>query len=55
MSIGYSLTEAAQMRKKNRQFIAIKNMLIFVLTLLCFFIVGYGIAFGDSSVGIVGG
>lgn len=42
------------MRKKNRQFVVIKNMLIFVITLICFFIIGYAFAFGGSSVGIVG-
>jgi ammonia channel protein AmtB len=54
MAIGYTLIEMAQIRKKNRQFVIIKNMLIFVITLLCFFVIGYAFAFGESSVGIVG-
>jgi len=29
-------------------------MLIFVVTLICFFIIGYAFAFGDSSVGVIG-
>jgi ammonia channel protein AmtB len=41
-------------RKKNREFVAIKNMLIFVISLITFFVLGYGLAFGGSTVGIVG-
>jgi Amt family ammonium transporter len=41
-------------RKKNREFVAIKNMLIFLVGLLTFFVIGYAFAFGDSSVGIIG-
>ena len=42
------------MRKKSRNFVVTKNMLIFVISLICFFIIGYAFAFGDSSVGILG-
>lgn len=54
MTIGYSLIESAQVRKKNRGFVATKNMMIFVVSLICFFVIGYAFAFGNSSVGIVG-
>lgn len=54
MTIGLTLVEQAQVRKKNREFVAIKNMLIFVISLITFFVVGYAIAFGGSTVGIVG-
>ena len=33
---------------------AIKNMLIFVISLLIFFVIGYALAFGGSTVGIIG-
>ena len=42
------------MRKKNRTFVATKNMMIFIVSLICFFIIGYAFAFGDSTVGIIG-
>jgi len=29
-------------------------MLIYVVTLICFFIIGYAFAFGDSNAGIIG-
>jgi len=34
--------------------VVIKNMLIFVLTMITFFVLGYAIAFGGTTVGIVG-
>lgn len=48
------MIESAQVRKKNREFVAIKNMLIFLVGLITFFVIGYAFAFGDSSVGIIG-
>lgn len=54
MIIGYTLLEMAQVRPKNQNFVASKNMLIFTVSLVTFFIIGYGIAFGMSSAGIVG-
>ena len=54
MTIGYTLIESAQVRKKNREFVAIKNMLVFLVGLITFFVIGYAFAFGDSSVGIIG-
>jgi ammonia channel protein AmtB len=47
--------EMAQVRPKNRNFVPMKNMLIFVISLICFFTIGYAFAFGESSVGIIGG
>lgn len=54
MTVGFTLIESAQVRKKNRTFVATKNMMIFVLSLICFFVIGYAFAFGDSTVGIIG-
>lgn len=54
MTVGYTLIEAAQVRKKNRSYVVTKNMLVFVVSLICFFIVGYAFAFGDSTSGILG-
>jgi ammonia channel protein AmtB len=33
----------------------VKNLMIVLLSLLSFFILGYAVAFGSSSAGIVGG
>jgi ammonia channel protein AmtB len=54
MTVGLTMLEQAQVRKKNREFVVIKNMLIFVTTMISFFVIGYAIAFGGSTVGIVG-
>ena len=55
MTIGYTLLEQAQSRRKNRRHIVIKNMMIILLSLLSFFVLGYAIAFGNSSGGVIGG
>jgi ammonium transporter, Amt family len=54
MVVGLTLIEQAQVRKKNRDFVVIKNFLAFVISMITFFVVGYALAFGDSTVGIVG-
>ena len=47
--IGFTLMELSQAGKKNRDFIVLKNMLILLVVLLCWFCVGFSIAFGTSS------
>jgi ammonium transporter, Amt family len=54
MTVGLTMIEQAQVRKKNRDFVVIKNMLIFVISMIVFFVIGYALAFGGSTVGIVG-
>ncbi len=54
MTVGLTMIEQAQVRKKNREFVVIKNMLIFVISMISFFVIGYAMAFGGSTVGIVG-
>jgi|LauGreDrversion4_2_1035121.scaffolds.fasta_scaffold261634_1 Amt family ammonium transporter len=55
MTIGYTILEQAQIRRKNRRHIVVKNLMIILLSLLSFFILGYAISFGNSSAGIIGG
>jgi ammonia channel protein AmtB len=54
MAVGLTMIERAQVRPKNREHVVIKNMFIFVITLITFFVAGYAIAFGGTTVGIVG-
>lgn len=54
MAVGYTLLEAAQIRKKNRKHILTKNLMLILISLLTFFILGYAFAFGDSSGGVIG-
>jgi Amt family ammonium transporter len=55
MQAGFAFLEAGLTRMKNVGHIAAKNVLIFALASLVYFVVGYGIAFGDGGNGIVGG
>jgi Amt family ammonium transporter len=55
MQAGFAFLEAGLTRMKNVGHIAAKNVLILALASLVYFVVGYGIAFGDGGHGIVGG
>jgi len=55
MQAGFAFLEAGLTRMKNVGHIAAKNVLIFALASLVYFVVGFGIAFGDGGNGIVGG
>ncbi len=55
MQAGFAFLEAGLTRMKNVGHIAAKNVLIFALASLVYFVVGFGIAFGDGGNGFVGG
>jgi ammonium transporter, Amt family len=55
MQAGFAFLEAGLTRMKNVGHIAAKNVLIFALASLVYFLVGYGMAFGDGGNGFVGG
>jgi ammonium transporter, Amt family len=55
MQAGFAFLEAGLTRMKNVGHIAAKNVLIFALASIVYFLVGFGIAFGDGGNGIVGG
>jgi ammonium transporter, Amt family len=55
MQAGFAFLEAGLTRMKNVGHIAAKNVLIFALASLIYFLVGFGIAFGDGGNGFVGG
>jgi Amt family ammonium transporter len=55
MQAGFAFLEAGLTRMKNVGHIAAKNVLIFALASIVYFLVGYGMAFGDGGNGLVGG
>jgi Amt family ammonium transporter len=55
MQAGFAFLEAGLTRMKNVGHIAAKNVLIFALASIVYYVVGFGIAFGDGGNGLVGG
>ena len=55
MQAGFAFLEAGLTRMKNVGHVAAKNVLIFALASIVYYIVGFGIAFGDGGNGLVGG
>ncbi|HXF97843.1 MAG TPA: ammonium transporter [Gaiellaceae bacterium] len=55
MQAGFAFLEAGLTRMKNVGHIAAKNVLIFALASLVYYLVGFGLAFGDGGNGLVGG
>ncbi len=55
MQAGFAFLEAGLTRMKNVGHIAAKNVLLFALASIVYYLVGYGLAFGDGGNGLVGG
>jgi Amt family ammonium transporter len=55
MQAGFAFLEAGLTRMKNVGHIAAKNVLIFALASVVYYLVGFGLAFGDGGNGLVGG
>ena len=55
MQAGFAFLEAGLTRMKNVGHVAAKNVLIFALASITYYLVGYGMAFGDGGNGFVGG
>src|SRR4051794_28554465 len=55
MQAGFALVEAGLTRMKNVGHVAAKNVLIFALASIVYYLVGFGIAFGDGGTGLFGG
>jgi ammonium transporter, Amt family len=55
MQAGFAFLEAGLTRMKNVGHVAAKNVLVFALASITYYLVGYGIAFGDGGNGFVGG
>ena len=54
MQAGFAFLEAGLTRMKNVGHIAAKNVLIFAIASVVYFLVGYGLAFGDGGNGSSG-
>ena len=55
MQAGFAFLEAGLTRMKNVGHVAAKNVLIFALATIVYYLVGFGLAFGDGGNGLVGG
>jgi Amt family ammonium transporter len=55
MQAGFAFLEAGLTRMKNVGHIAAKNVLIFALASVVYYLVGFGLAFGDGGNGLIGG
>jgi Amt family ammonium transporter len=55
MQAGFAFLEAGLTRMKNVGHVAAKNVLIFAICSLVYYLVGFGIAFGDGGGWLVGG
>ena len=55
MQAGFAFLEAGLTRMKNVGHIAAKNVLILAIVSVVYYLVGFGMAFGDGGNGIVGG
>jgi ammonium transporter, Amt family len=55
MQAGFAFLEAGLTRMKNVGHVAAKNVLIFALASIVYYLVGFGIAFGDGGNGFFGG
>jgi len=55
MQAGFAFLEAGLTRMKNVGHVAAKNVLIFAIASVVYYLVGFGLAFGDGGSGLVGG
>jgi Amt family ammonium transporter len=55
MQAGFAFLEAGLTRMKNVGHVAAKNVLTFSIASIVFYLVGFGIAFGDGGTGLFGG
>src|SRR5881397_3568194 len=55
MQAGFAFLEAGLTRMKNVGHVAAKNVLVFAIASIVYYLVGFGLAFGDGGNGLVGG
>jgi Amt family ammonium transporter len=49
MTAGFALIESGAVRHKNRSSVLIKNLFNVCITVIAFWLVGYGFAFGNAE------
>lgn len=54
MQAGFALLEMGSVRSKNSTHILIKNVIDSALATVCWFAIGFGIAYGESFLGLIG-
>jgi len=54
MQAGFSVLEAGCVSEKNLTNILFKNIMDMSISTICWFLVGYGVAFGDTTNGVIG-
>jgi len=54
MQAGFTFLEVGSVHLKNTTNILVKNLAEFCISAVCFYLVGYGFAFGDGSNGFIG-
>lgn len=50
MQAGFALVESGSVRKKNSSSILIKNMYNVIVGVICYWLVGYGLSFGNVRI-----
>jgi ammonium transporter, Amt family len=55
MQAGFAFLEAGLTRMKNVGHVAAKNVLVFAIASVVYYLVGFGLAFGDGGGGLIGG
>lgn len=54
MQVGFVALETGSGRAKNVRNILLKNMVDVMLCTMCWWLVGYGFAYGESAGGVIG-
>ncbi len=55
MQVGFTALEAGFVQAKNAINISIKNIIVFIIASIAYFLTGFALMFGDSKAGLVGG
>eukprot|EP00747_Dinoflagellata_sp_TGD_P160710 gnl/TRDRNA2_/TRDRNA2_178009_c0_seq13.p1 gnl/TRDRNA2_/TRDRNA2_178009_c0~~gnl/TRDRNA2_/TRDRNA2_178009_c0_seq13.p1 ORF type:complete len:473 (+),score=83.54 gnl/TRDRNA2_/TRDRNA2_178009_c0_seq13:103-1521(+) len=55
MHAGFAMLETGSCRASSKSYVLMKNLLNICISALCWFVLGYGLAFGDDAGGFIGG
>lgn len=54
MQLGFAMVETGTVRSKNTINVAMKNLIDTIFGIICFWLIGFGIMFGEDSGGLIG-